>query len=152
VHSEYNCIWKLIYVNIFTGHDNNCDNDAKQKFMESHNKTRMWWFHPDEAPMWQLEVTDLLKLKVWNHEGNVYIIHSHTLMIYDIKGESICRWGESNHATEGHEFPDDLKPTCQECSSTEITWDNNPYTEEIYGKIVYGWWCEKCFIQNCNEI
>ena len=72
-------------------------------------------------------------------------------MIYDRKGESICRWGESED-TKGYEFPNELKPTCMECNSTEITWTNNPYIEGVYGKIVYGWWCEDCLIKNYNEV
>ena len=143
------CSLKLIYVDIFTECKNSLED--KEHFINSQRRKNIW-FHPDEAPMWQLEVEDLLELKVWNHEGNVYIIHPHTLMIYNRKGESICRWGESDHATEGHEFPNDLKPTCMECSSTEITWTNDPYIEEIYGKIVYGWWCKDCYKQHCNEI
>ena len=150
VYYDDNTVLKLIYVDIFT----ECEdalNDEKKNFIELQKKNSMWWFHPDDAPMWQLEVEDLLKLKVWNHEGNVYIIHPHTLMIYDRKGESICRWGESED-TKGYEFPNELKPTCIECNSTEITWTNNPYTEGVYGKIVYGWWCEDCLIRNYNEV
>ena len=150
---ESNYFLKLDFLETFTDNSSkNISNDAKKDFLRTYKHKKNWWFHPDEAPLWQLEPNDLLELKLWKHKDNIYVIHPHSLIIYHINGESICRWGDSGHATEGHKFPDELKPTCVECSSMETTWTTNPYTKEVHGESVYGWWCDECYRQNANEI
>jgi len=148
-----NSFLKLDYLENFTGNSSETiSEDEKKDFLRSYLQTKSWWYHPDEAPLWQLDPEYLLKLKLWKHKDNIYVIHPHSMMIYYINGESICRWGDLGHSTEGHEFPNELKPTCVECSSTETTWTTNPFTEEVYGKSVYGWWCVECYRQNANEV
>ena len=56
-------------------------------------------------------------------------------------------------AEEMAKLPKDVKPKyCQDCSNTDIKWTNCPFAEEIYGNIVYGWWCDNCLISRNDEI
>ena len=103
----------------------------------------------------ELEVEDQLKLELYNHDGNEFLIHSESLMMHaaDDVGTPIGRWGVHGHVTEGVDIPTELKPsTCMDCSNTDMQWTTCPFAEEVYGNVVYGWWCVDCLVQASNNI
>ena len=63
--------------------------------------------------LWQLEVSDILLLKIWTHTDKSGVKHLMVVlpsseMIYDPYGKEIAKWGSKGHCTEGVEFPKEI--------------------------------------------
>lgn len=42
---------------------------------------------------------------------------------------------------------------CDICGEIkDVSYDVNPYNEDVYGEVVYLWMCEDCYIDLCNDI
>ncbi len=43
--------------------------------------------------------------------------------------------------------------SCGDCGGyPDRGWVADPFTEDVYGETVMGWWCEGCYYQACMDI